>query len=310
MKPAHLLLALLFALQSTAWPDSPAIIRDCIDCPELLLVPAGSFRLGSSLDEYEHDESSGETPTLEVRIREPFAIGRFEISRAEFTQFLQRSGYLSTANGACQTTSMAPGAPVSCVALKDITAYLAWLSKLTARPYRLPSEAEWEYAARAGTVGARFWSNRDSHEGVSISRACDYGNVFDVTGRALAKSMGASGPHARCADGYVGLAPVGSFQANAFGLYDTAGNVRERVADCFTRSYKGRPADQRAWIWTDCSHYAVRGGSYLTRPFAVRSAARDYIDARSGVAPDIGFRIARALNPTEAAAAAIAGAVR
>lgn len=264
--------------------DQPAPI------PDMVLLPAGDLQLGSSRDDYEHNVDSGETPALAVKIRRAFWIGRFEVTRAEWAAFVATGPQQLSAQAGCQTASQAPAAPMTCISLADIEAYLRWLTTTTGQRYRLPSEAEWEYAARAGNRGARFWSNRDSHEGVSISRACDFGNVYDVTGRI----EGRGEPHARCSDGYAALAPVGSFQPNNFGLYDTMGNARERVADCFTRSYKGRPADDRAWVWSDCRYHGVRGGSYLTRPLGVRSAARDFIDDRdSGAAPDLGFRVAR-----------------
>jgi formylglycine-generating enzyme required for sulfatase activity len=266
--------------------------RDCADCPELVSVAAGELLMGSSLDDYERDTTSGETPALALKIRRDFRIGRFEVTRREWQAFASVASTNKNAlAAACQPTSLAPAAPITCIGRDEILGFLERLSSRTGHRYRLPSESEWEYAARAGSRGARFWSNRDSHEGVSISRACDYGNVYDVS----ARRADAGQPHARCADGYPGLAPVGSFLANSFGLYDTTGNARERVADCFTRSYKGRPADERAWVWSDCRYRAVRGGSYLTRPFGVRSAARDFVDdARNdGRAPDLGFRVAR-----------------
>ena len=126
---------------------------------------------------------------------------------------------------------------------------------------------------------------------MSISRACDYANVKDVSGRDLVSP----GPWARCSDGYRGIAPVGRFAANPWGFHDLHGNVRELLADCYTTSYKGRPADERAWIWSSCSMRAVRGGSWLSRPFDVRSAARSGIALEAAVAEwrDVGFRVAR-----------------
>ncbi len=261
--------------------------------PDMILLQPGDLQLGSSRDDYEHDTVSGETPALAVKIRRAFWIGRFEVTRAQWQAFLAAQPQANATTN-CQSGSAAPAAPVACVSLPEINAYLRWLTKSTGLLYRLPSEAEWEYAARAGSRGARFWSNRDSHEGVSISRACEFGNVYDVSGRIA----GRVAPHARCADGYAGLAPVGSFRPNDFGLYDTVGNARERVADCFTRSYKGRPADERVWSWSDCRYHGVRGGSFLSRPLDQRSSARDYVDDRdAGAAADLGFRVARDAVP-------------
>ncbi len=261
--------------------------------PDMILLQPGDLQLGSSRDDYEHDTVSGETPALPVKIRRAFWIGRFEVTRAQWQAFLAAEPQANVTTN-CQSGSAAPAAPVTCVSLPEINAYLRWLTKSTGLPYRLPSEAEWEYAARAGSRGARFWSNRDSHEGVSISRVCEFANVYDVSGRIAGRAE----PHARCADDYAGLAPVGSFRPNDFGLYDTMGNARERVADCFTRSYKGRPADERVWSWSDCRYHGVRGGSFLSRPLDQRSSARDYVDDRdAGAAADLGFRVARDAVP-------------
>ncbi len=268
--------------------------RDCADCPELVRISAGSFTFGSSSDAYEHDVDSGETPPLNVTIRQPFALGRFEITRHEFAQFVTATG---RPVASCAVPPAAPAAPQTCMDLTTIQAYLHWLSQRSGRRYRLPSESEWEYAARAGSSGARPWSARDSHEGVSISRACDFANVYDVA--ALNSKL--TQPWARCTDHYAGLAPVGSFAANKFGVYDMLGNAREMTADCFTNSYKGRPADERTWRWADCSLQAVRGGSWLSRPRMARSAARDSVSvfAKPAELPDVGIRVARDLTPEE-----------
>lgn len=275
----------------SATPAPPVIVRDCPQCPELIVVPAGAFAMGTSTDAYEHDVASGETPPFNVRIRRPFALGRFELTNAEFAAFRRASGYAPAL--ACAADAAAPpAAPVRCIGPRDAREYLAWLSGVTGQRYRLPSESEWEYATRAGTSGARSWSARHSHEGVSISTTCDHGNVYDVAARALALGV----PHARCTDGYAdGPAPVGSFQPNPLGFHDVIGNVRERLADCFTNAYKGRPPDERAWVWDECRYHAVRGGSWRSRPLVARSAARDYVadEADATALQDVGFRVAR-----------------
>jgi len=275
-------------LPTQASAPAPVPLRDCTECPELLQLPAGEFLMGSSADDYEHDLRSGETPALRVRIRQAFALGSHEVTNKEFRAFLaatrQQPKYSCATQGADDE-------PVRCVTPQDAERYLAWLSARSGRRYRLPSESEWEYALRAGTSTARFWSGRDSHEGVSISRACDFGNVKDVMGRAIESP----GPWARCTDGFPGLAPVAQFSANPWGFFDLAGNVRELLADCYTASYKGRPADERAWLWADCSLRVVRGGSWKSRPFDVRSAARDRIAVTAPAADweDVGLRVAR-----------------
>ena len=271
-------------------PSAGTVLRDCDLCPELVAIPAGKFQLGSSADDYEHDVDSGETPALSITIRKAYALGRFEVTRAEFARFVASTGHRPAL--ACALADDAPPAfPIRCITRPDAEAYVAWLARATGLRYRLPSESEWEYAARAGTTGARFWSARDSHEGVSISRACDYANVYDVSAREARLPQ----PFARCTDHYRERAPVGSFAPNAFGLYDMIGNVRELLADCHTKSYKGRPPDERAWNWSGCQTSVVRGGSWRSRPIASRSAARDGLawDAPPDAWRDVGLRVAR-----------------
>ena len=231
MSGRMLVLVLLAASGSAA-----AQQQDCLDCPEMVNVPLGGFLMGSSRDDYENDLASGETPALPVNIRQDFWIGRFEVTRAQWSAF-RAAVPGADASPACEPGSRAPAAPVTCISPGAITDYLAWLSDKTGQLYHLPSEAEWEYAARAGSRGARFWSNRDSHEGVSISRACDFGNVYDVSGRDQTRTD----PHARCDDGYALLAPVGSFLPNDLGLYDTTGNARERVQRLYEFACRREP---------------------------------------------------------------------
>ena len=273
------------------------ILRDCPLCPELVVVPSGSFSMGTASDAYEHDVATGETPPLAVEIRKPFALGRFEVTRAQFQAVLAAGGGESIATDCDVDASAPPASPITCVPPAAIERFLTALNAASGQHYRLPSESEWEFAARAGAAGARYWSARDSHEGVSISRACDLANVYDVSARALSLPQ----PHARCADGYVHLAPVGSFLPNTFGLYDMVGNARELTADCFTTSYKGRPADERAWLWSGCAYRSARGGSYRSRPLQSRSAAREFVSgaAQPGELHDLGFRVARDLGAAE-----------
>ncbi len=286
--------------------DLPASLRDCNECPELVVIDAATVVLGSSSDAWEHDVSSGETPPFEVTVRRPYALSRFEATRADLLAFISATGFRPAESCRPQDEAAAsplPLEPARCISHATAEHYLTWLSQRTGKQYRLPSEAEWELAARGGTTGARHWSARDSHEGVSISRACDYGNVYDVSAHSAHVPMLRAGPHARCQDDYSELSPVGSFLPNQFGLYDMIGNVRERVADCFTNSYKGRPPDERAWVWSDCAYRGVRGGSYRTRPLQSRSAARDYIDDRVLTdLLDVGMRVARDLTDAELSA--------
>jgi formylglycine-generating enzyme required for sulfatase activity len=156
------------------------------------------------------------------------------------------------------------------VSWDDVQMYVAWLSKMTGRPYRLLTEAEWEYAARAGTTTAYFWSD-------------DIGN-----GHANCNGCSSQREDRR-------TSPVGAFPANQFGLADMAGDVWQWVEDCYHKNYDGAPADGSAWTSETCSGYVVRGGSYADTPSALRSASRSKDPAESRI-DNIGLRVARTLD--------------
>jgi len=168
---------------------------------------------------------------------------------------------------------------------EDAKAYTAWLSRKTGHSYSLPSEAEWEYAARAGTTTARYW-------GASADDACGYANVRDRTSKRVNKF---NWPSHDCDDGYVQIAPVGSFVANGFGLHDMLGNVWEGTADCWHGSYAGAPPDTNVWKSGDCRRGILRGGSWFDGPWEVRSADRYRLGIRNQDYYFVGFRIARTL---------------
>ena len=285
-------------------------LRDCPTCPELVVVPAGSFLLGTSADEREFDRERGETPPLPVQMNRPYAIGKYEVTFAQFRAFVDATQYAVAAD--CRIASggawlrlrdrdwrdpgfpQPPSAndPVVCVSWDDATAYLAWLSKTTGKAYRLPSETEWEYAARGGTTTPRYFGNRDSQEDTALATVCDFANVYDAS---AVTELAWPYPNARCRDGHTHVAPVGSYKPNAFNLYDMIGNVREWLQDCYTASYRGRPQDGRAWQWAGgCELRGVRGGSWATRPSESRAAARG-AELQGLRQSDLGFRVARDL---------------
>ena len=285
-------------------------LRDCPTCPELVVVPAGSLLLGTSSDEDEVDRDRGESPPLPVQMNRPYAIGRYEVTVAQFRAFVDATQYAP--QGDCRivsggawlrlrerdwrnpgfATPPADGDPVVCVSWDDATAYLAWLSKLTGKGYRLPTEPEWEYAARGGTTTPRYFGNRDSSEDAPLASACDFANVYDAS---AVTELAFPYPNARCSDGYTYVAPVGSFKPNAFDLYDMIGNAREWLQDCYTASYRGRPQDARAWQWAGgCELRGVRGGSWATRPAESRAAARG-AEPQGQRQSDLGFRVVRDL---------------
>ncbi len=292
---------------------SAKIIRDCPTCPEMVVVPAGKFVMGTPGGSEEVEESTGESFQLPVNIEKAFALGKTEITTAQYADFVREAAYKpdpgcrlwndrwlndpkSDWRGDGLRKAPKPNFPVTCVSWVDAKAYAAWLSKKTGKTYRLPSESEWEYAVRGGTTSPRYFGF-NSFEGVSISLACDNGNVYDVTAQS---AYPFPYPYARCKDNFADLAPVGSFKANPFGLHDMIGNVAEWVEDCYTASYWGRPPNQKAWVWQGgCETRGLRGGAWTSRPSEARSAQRQNA-AASTRTTYIGFRVARDVAEGEA----------
>ena len=158
------------------------------------------------------------------------------------------------------------------------------MGRKTGERYRLPSESEWEYAARAGTTAARYWGN-------DPDAACKSANVYDRTSKS---KNGYDWTHHECTDGHAHTAPVGSFRSNDFGLYDVLGNVFEWLEDCWNDSYSGVPTDGTAWTAGDCGLRVLRGGSWDNAPRIIRSAYR-YRFGSGNRHFNIGFRVARTL---------------
>lgn len=277
-------------------------IRDCADCPELVVVPAGSFIMGSPSWEESHQDD--ESPMHRVVIDQPFAVGVHEVTRGDFTRFVWATDHATEAS--CRQMDrykgfnhegvnwlshegrnwldpgyrQDDGHPVTCVSWDDAQAYVVWLSRHTGEDYRLLSESEWEYVARAGTSTARYW-------GESESEQCRNANGAD---QQSGVNWGTS-----CDDGFAVTAPVGSFTKNAFGLYDAVGNVWEWTEDCWNENYVQAPRDGSPWENEGCGRRVVRGGSWLDAPGNLRSADRHGNDAGDR-RYNLGFRIARTLN--------------
>ena len=258
--------------------------RDCPTCPEMLVVPAGNYRMGCVFSR-NACWSDANLPTHDVDVAS-FALSKFEVTREQFAAFVAVSGY--EVSGGCRYESgswrdqswQGDDHPVVCVGWDDAQAYVHWLSEETGYRYRLPTEAEWEHAIRAGTKTRFYWGYRDSD-------GCEYENTGKGSGS--------------CSSEWERTAPVGSFRTNGFGLYDMAGNVSEWVQDCWHENYEGAPRDGSAWIHGgDCASRVVRGGSWgsgLGR--GNRSAHRD--GSESGFRwIRLGFRVARAIGPREA----------
>ena len=295
-----------------AVPRPGSVFQDCPDCPRMVVVPAGEFTMGSPAAEAERGVDEG--PQRQVSISRPFALGRSEVTVAEFRRFVEESGYKTEAERdprvqGCSgfiyaepvgrsaerekvTSWRSPGLaraqadphPVLCVSWNDARAYGQWLSKKTGKRYRLPTESEWEYAARAGSTTSRYW-------GDDPVQACRFANVADQS-RFQTWSFGQK--H-ECTDGHYFTAPAGGYAPNRFGLYDMLGNVWEWTEDCWNASYAGAPSDGAAWPTGDCAQRVCRGGSWSTVPRYARSATRhknpsDYRDNLTG------FRLARTLE--------------
>jgi formylglycine-generating enzyme required for sulfatase activity len=235
------------------------LFRDCPDCPELAIVPSGEFDMGSNA-------KPTEQPVHHVSLRKNFAVGRRKVTFAEWDRCVAASG--CTFSPPDQGWGRG-GHPVTDVSWDDAKEFLAWLSKATGKTYRLPTEAEWEYAARGGTK-TPYWWGKDVGTGHAQCAECG----GSESGRTV---------------------PVGSFRPNAFGLYDTAGNAAEWVEDCWNPSYRGAPKDGSAWTSGDCSLRVLRGGSFGDKAIAVRSSARFRYDEDVRYYAN-GFRVARDLD--------------
>ncbi|UIF85278.1 formylglycine-generating enzyme family protein [Cupriavidus necator] len=232
-------------------------IRDCPTCPVLVSLPAGSFTMGSSASD------PAEKPPHHVTIGQPFAIGRYEVTVEQWNACADAGG--------CQrvpTVADSPKtAPVRDVSWDDAQQYVAWLSKTTGKAYRLPTEAEWEYAARGGTASAYWWGDQMRK------------------GNANCKD---------CGDPWSQDAPaaVGTFAANPYGLHDVNGSVWEWVADCWHSTYKGAPADGRVWNENACGARVIRGGSWREGASYMVSSTR-FKYSPSVRQSQNGFRVAR-----------------
>jgi formylglycine-generating enzyme required for sulfatase activity len=252
--------------------------RDCSTCPRMVVVPAGRFVMGSPADEDGRGDDEG--PQHQVNIAS-FALSATEITRDQFSRFANKTKY--KAGDTCWTmeegvvkerqgdwrrlsASQAGNLPIGCIGWQDARAYAKWISRVTGKRYRLPTEAEWEYAARGKTSTARYWGD---DPGV----ACSYANVADQTVQKIVRGATSWSVH-KCSDGFVFTSPVGSFKPNAFGLYDMLGNVWEWTEDSYHDSYASAPADGAAWLG-DNEMRVLRGGSWNNAPRNSRSAVRN-----------------------------------
>lgn len=284
-KMLHVLAVLLAVVAHAsvhAAEDTPrpgTLFKDCNVCPEMVVLPAGSYLMGAPEDEigYQPDES----PQREVTFEAPFAIGIHPVTAAEWDVFIQETGTPRRSGDtrpgrACTdgkpTYSYGPRQPAVCMTFQDVEVYVEWLAKKTGKPYRLPSEAEWEYAARAGSTGP-FPFPFDKEGVYQINRhANTYGD----------------------ADGYEYTSPVGSYPPNKFGVFGMHGNVHERVADCVNGSYERAPTDGSPWMEGNCGRRIMRGNDWIEPPIFSRSGNRNS-RPNELVGDWLGFRVARDL---------------
>lgn len=269
----------------------------------MVVIPAGKFVMGSPADE--QNRSKDEGPQHEVMIEKIFALGQYEVTRGEFAAFVRGSGHKqpndcisftkegeikNDANWMNPSYSQTDIHPVVCVSAEDADAYAHWLSQKTGKRYRLPTEAEWEYAERAGNQSLYPW-------GTDPDSACQYGNVLDQSVKQplakLHKKFNTQDSMLfNCNDQHVFTAPVGSYQANAFGLWDVSGNVLEWNCSAYTEG--GYDGHEKSCTDDINTRLVRRGGSWLHEPNGVRSALRD------GETPSfrhfvLGFRLAQDL---------------
>jgi formylglycine-generating enzyme required for sulfatase activity len=237
--------------KQAALPGPPATPTPTVREPEMNMLRGGTFTMGSN-------EDTSEKPVHQVAIK-PFAISRYPISVREWNECAaaKACAFVATGND---------DAPVANVSWSDVKQFVAWLAGATRKAYRLPTEAEWEYAARGGTQ-TRYWWGDELQAGMANCKNCM--NV--ATAEQPIK--------------------IGSFNPNPFGLYDMGGTVDQWVEDCWHKNYQGAPSDGSAWVETDCSSHVIRSGSWKNDARYVRPANRDSYDTNVRY-PTHGFRIA------------------
>ena len=301
----------------------PPVLDDCRHCPRMVVVPGGTFTMGSPADEPDRHDFEGPRTGVDVGT---FAMGRTEVTRRQYAAFVKATRRPPPAHGcfkfgfnAADATgsdepTIDPSAswrnpgfdqtdahPVTCISWQDAHDYATWLARKTGQHYRLPTEAEWEYAVRAGSSTRFFW-------GADEDAACLHANVADPALlrtnpiiRELAETGARNGNRSlrivHCEDGAAYTVPVATYPPNPFGLYDMIGNAWEYVADCWQQSL---PADGTAFEPQTCETRRVRGGSWDDTPPELRSARRSRVPP-DAARNDSGFRVARDLSPAELA---------
>ena len=323
--PAALAAAIVSSAQARAETPAPlSSFKDCPACPEMVALPAGRFLMGASPEDrkFSYGETmSSELPQHQVDIGYSFAVSRFEVSVADFAAYVAETGARTGGECEIRTPDLGPNAgqfvgtlkpgepqmpglvvivdgdfrspgavvsaqhPATCISRREALAYLAWLGEKSGRTYRFPTEAEWEYATRAG-------STTPFHYGGGFAELCKYGNFADR------KSPYSARVAAQCAENPspTALAPLGSYQPNAWGLHDMIGNAFEFTEDCATENYHGAPVDGSPWRTGECDYFTTRSYFFDSVGSGLRSAARCTVvdwDSRSN---GLAIRAAVSLN--------------
>ena len=245
---------------AAAAPRAGADIKDCPACPVLVALPAGSFTMGNNASD------PSEKPAHQVAIGAPFAIGKFEVTVQQWNACVDARACPKVA----QPANTGANAPMRDLSWDDAQQYVKWLGAATGKPYRLPTEAEWEFAARGGSATPYWWGEQM------------------VAGKANCKDCGPPWSADRPAN-------VGSFGANRYGLHDTSGSVWEWVSDCWHNNYKDAPADGRSWDQPNCRVRVIRGGSWREGTAYMVASTRFKYDASVRQSQN-GFRVARSLR--------------
>ena len=278
------------------WPPGKPF-RDCDDCPEMVVIPTGTFVMGSPDHETAKDNNEG--PRHALKLTRRFAVGKYEVTRDEYGMFVNETGHDTP--GGCSVWdgedwtkdghrswrdpgySQTGRDPAVCINWHDAKTYVDWLSRKTGKDYRLLSESEWEYVARAGTGTQRYWG--DLSEGAICHKANGAGSETSLKWR-----------NETCSDGHTRTSPVGTFGPNGWGPYDMIGNAWEWVEDCWHNDYMGAPSDGSAWTsGGNCGKRVLRGGSWINSSEDLRSANRLRFSPRNRLS-SFGFRIARMLS--------------
>lgn len=298
------------AAQAADAPSKPGtVFKDCPTCPEVVVIPPGAFTQGRDGRDVMEPERYEGAPH-KVTIGYSFAIGKTEVTTGQFKEFADATGYV--ANDTCniwdgkratatpKTGWRNPGygrppadnEPGACLSWNDADAYIKWLNKKTGQKYRLPTESEWEYVARAGGGNTLYtWGDKPED-------ACKTANVADLASKELKPPLiPRPFPPANCNDGYPLIAPAGALKPNAFGVYDMIGSVWEWVQDCYVMPYPANtPTNGSAYEGPDgCDRRVSKGGSWgstIDRQIPT-FRGRDPVTLTSQV---FGFRIARDLK--------------